>query len=120
MGCTSGVIPVKKRHKRKHAKANSTHDLLPKSDDRNSFTPDDSIIDPLTGYEASLRAIQGYQATKPYICPECNDVIEKGTSHVVVVPHYALDLRRHWHTYCWVRRQNRVLPDKKNGKKKLR
>lgn len=66
------------------------------------------VTDPLTGYEASLRAVQGYQAQKRYLCPECNDLIEVGTAHLVVVPTDAPDLRRHWHNYCWVRRQNRV------------
>ena len=121
MGCTSGVFSMKKHHhKRTHTSSNGGGDLLPRSDDHNGFKSDDSVIDPLTGYEASLRAVQGYQATKTYICPECNDIVEKGSSHLVVVPHDTPDLRRHWHNYCWVRRQNRVPPKKKNGKKKLR
>lgn len=76
-----------------------------------------TLSDPLTGYEASLRMIQGYQAHKSYICPECNDVISEGTSHFVVVPNEAPDLRRHWHTYCWQRRKNRVPVTRKSRKK---
>ena len=69
--------------------------------------------DPLTGYTASLKAIQGYQATKNYICPECNDIITKGSPHLVIVPIDAPDLRRHWHNYCWIRRQNRIPASKR-------
>ncbi|TAN20261.1 MAG: hypothetical protein EPN30_10835 [Actinomycetota bacterium] len=77
---------------------------------------DDLVADPLTGYPASLKAIQGYQATKTYICPECNDIIEKGAPHLVLVPIDAPDLRRHWHNYCWVRKQNRVPISKRRRK----
>jgi hypothetical protein len=73
--------------------------------------------DPLTGYPASIRAIQPYQALKIYICPECNDVITQGSSHLVVVPKEAPDLRRHWHSYCWVRRQNRIPAQNKKSHK---
>ena len=45
--------------------------------------------------------IQPYQAVKEYTCPGCRGVISPGTYHVVVVPEFDPDLRRHWHRGCW-------------------
>lgn len=68
-------------------------------------TPDP--IDPVTGMPAELRHIQPYRALKRYTCPGCNQDIEAGTGHVVVIPQEAPDLRRHWHRACWQRRSAR-------------
>lgn len=54
-----------------------------------------------------VHPIQPYQARKAYVCPGCELPIEPGTGHVVVVPEYAPDLRRHWHRGCWFREQRR-------------
>jgi hypothetical protein len=54
-----------------------------------------------------VRRIQPYQATKRYICPGCNQDIPVGLGHLVVVPHEAPDLRRHWHHGCWAHRSRR-------------
>lgn len=54
-----------------------------------------------------VRRVQPYQATKPYRCPGCNQVIANGTGHVVVVPVDAPELRRHWHLPCWDHRRRR-------------
>jgi hypothetical protein len=51
--------------------------------------------------------VHPFQATKPYICPGCLQEISPGTGHVVVIPLEAADLRRHWHTPCWNRREDR-------------
>lgn len=55
--------------------------------------------------EYEVLKVQPYQAIKDYLCPRCNQEIRAGTGHVVVVPVEAPDLRRHWHTPCWKRRQ---------------
>jgi hypothetical protein len=55
--------------------------------------------------ELSVRRIMGQSATKRYDCPLCNQHIERGTPHVVVVPNDAPELRRHFHTPCWKRRK---------------
>ena len=57
--------------------------------------------------DVEVRRLQPYQATKPYTCPGCNQVIPAGTGHLVVVPHAAPDLRRHWHHACWAHRHRR-------------
>ncbi|MDA8301495.1 MAG: hypothetical protein M0005_08090 [Actinomycetota bacterium] len=54
-----------------------------------------------------VRRIQPSQARKVYRCPGCQQEIAVGTGHVVVVPLEAPDLRRHWHTSCWVMRGRR-------------
>lgn len=66
-------------------------------------------IDPLTGAEAWVRKIQPYQATKRYLCPGCNQALERGVGHVVVIPLTDADLRRHWHHGCWAARRRRPL-----------
>ncbi len=106
------------KHRKHKKRAHSTSQITAAWDASglDHYVGEDLVSDPLTGYEASLRAIQGHQATKSYVCPECNDVIEKGSSHLVVVPIDAPDLRRHWHSYCWVRRQNRLPVPKKRKK----
>jgi hypothetical protein len=48
-----------------------------------------------------VTAVQPYQARKSYVCPGCNSTIRPGTGHVVVIPEFAPDLRRHWHGGCW-------------------
>jgi hypothetical protein len=54
-----------------------------------------------------VRRIQPYQAEKRYLCPGCNQDIEPGTGHLVVIPPDAPDLRRHWHHPCWANRHRR-------------
>jgi hypothetical protein len=65
----------------------------------------------MSGMEADpdveVRRIQPFQARKRYVCPGCNQVIEAGTGHLVVVPKDAPDLRRHWHHACWQHRARR-------------
>ena len=59
------------------------------------------------GLEVEVRRVQPYQATKPYRCPGCGRDIPTGTGHLVAVPTDAPDLRRHWHSGCWVARSRR-------------
>ena len=51
--------------------------------------------------------VQPYAARKRYWCPGCGGPIEAGTGHLVVVPEFEPDLRRHWHRGCWHREQRR-------------
>ncbi len=57
--------------------------------------------------DVEVRVIQPYQATKTYLCPGCNQDIAPRTGHLVVVPHTASELRRHWHRGCWNARHRR-------------
>ncbi|MCF2706612.1 ATP/GTP-binding protein [Arcanobacterium haemolyticum] len=51
---------------------------------------------------------------KEYVCPSCGGVIVVGESHEVVWSEdtifgaeYGQEMRRHWHTSCWVHRGRR-------------
>lgn len=57
--------------------------------------------------EVEVRRVQPYQARKVYLCPGCNQSIDVGLGHLVVVPKPAPDLRRHWHHACWANRHHR-------------
>ena len=57
--------------------------------------------------EVTVTRVQPYRAVKRYRCPGCNQWIEPGTGHLVVVPSDAPDLRRHWHHACWAHRDRR-------------
>jgi hypothetical protein len=62
------------------------------------------------GGEWSVRRVTGGGATRPYLCPGCQQDIVPGTPHVVVWPADGiggLDDRRHWHTPCWQARERR-------------
>ena len=65
------------------------------------------MLDPEKLGEVEVRFLQPYQATKTYLCPNCNRDIPPGTGHYAVVPVDAPDLRRHWHRGCWDGRKNR-------------
>ena len=54
-----------------------------------------------------VRRIQPLQAVKAYLCPGCQQEIPPGTGHLVVVPLDTPDLRRHWHTPCWMMQRRR-------------
>jgi hypothetical protein len=62
------------------------------------------------GLRWTVRAVSGASATRPYLCPGCQQDIEPGVPHVVVWPAEGIggvDDRRHWHTGCWQRRDAR-------------
>lgn len=58
-----------------------------------NFTPDD----------CEIRHVQPYEANKVYICPYCNNDIEIGLGHEVIVPIESVNDRRHFHSGCWNR-----------------
>ena len=69
--------------------------------------------DPEAYGEVDVRFPQPYQATKTYLCPNCNRDIPPGTGHYEIVPVEAPDLRRHWHRGCWDGRTTRKAPTKR-------
>jgi len=54
-----------------------------------------------------VSAVQPYQARKEYTCPGCELPIGTGVGHLVVVPEFEPDLRRHWHRGCWFKEARR-------------
>jgi hypothetical protein len=65
--------------------------------------PDESAADG----DIEVRRVHPFEARKRYVCPGCQQEILPGIGHVVVVPHRAPGLRRHWHWSCWDRRASR-------------
>lgn len=62
------------------------------------------------GSRWAVRTVTGASATRPYLCPGCQQDIAPGLAHVVVWPVDGvggLADRRHWHSGCWQRRDAR-------------
>ena len=57
--------------------------------------PDWAHVD---GYR--VQAVTG-EKDKAYRCPGCEQLVQPGTPHLVVIPDDDLGGRRHWHTNCW-------------------
>ena len=54
-----------------------------------------------------VRRITGSSSTKPYRCPVCDQLIPTATPHVVAWPEEDIESRRHWHTPCWKKKDQR-------------
>lgn len=73
-----------------------------------NLTPIRVDLAPFDGVAGEIvQPIQPYQASKPYLCPGCESIIDAGVGHLVVVPQEAPDLRRHWHRGCWYKERRR-------------
>lgn len=58
----------------------------------------------------NVRSVTGASATRPYLCPGCQQDITPGLAHVVTWPAQGvggIGDRRHWHTRCWQQRDAR-------------
>lgn len=58
----------------------------------------------------TVRRVTGETATRPYLCPGCQQDIPIGVPHVVAWPADGVGGvgdRRHWHSGCWLRRDAR-------------
>lgn len=60
-----------------------------------------------TDGEWIVQSITGSTSTKPYRCPGCDMEIKPATPHIVAWPEDLVDDRRHWHTPCWNKRNDR-------------
>lgn len=49
---------------------------------------------------ATLGIVRSRNAIKEYLCPLCDELIEKGEQHILAVPVIATGLRRHVHAEC--------------------
>ena len=54
-----------------------------------------------------VRQLTGSAANKPYRCPGCDQLIPMATPHIVAWLEYDEESRRHWHTPCWSKKNNR-------------
>jgi len=54
-----------------------------------------------------VRKITGSSSSKPYRCPGCDQLIPMATPHTVAWIDGDVESRRHWHTACWSKRNDR-------------
>lgn len=78
----------------------------PKSDDRDVETSNQSFEEHHEGLY-TVRKLTGSGATKPYRCPGCDQMIPMATPHIVAWLDGDEDGRRHWHSACWTKKNNR-------------
>jgi hypothetical protein len=97
------VSPRRNHPKRNKGGASSRH---PMGDDREISTSYSAIEEHQEG-EYMVRKITGSTSTKPYRCPGCDQLIPTATPHIVAWPIDDVELRRHWHTACWNKRNAR-------------
>lgn len=71
-----------------------------------SGTSSDSIEEHADGIFI-VRKITGSTSHKPYRCPGCDQMIPMATPHIVAWLDGDEDGRRHWHTACWTKKNNR-------------
>jgi hypothetical protein len=55
----------------------------------------------------TVRAVAG-EGGKAYRCPGCQQPIQPGVPHLVLVAGDDVEGRRHWHTPCWRRELRRL------------
>ena len=55
----------------------------------------------------TVRKITGSSSSKPYRCPGCDQLIPTATPHIVAWIDDDLDSRRHWHSACWTKKDQR-------------
>ena len=56
----------------------------------------------------TVQPIAATNATKEYVCPGCQMVIEPGVAHIaawrqdgILGDQADIEARRHWHSHCW-------------------
>jgi len=78
----------------------------PKPEEREFSTSNETIEEHSEG-SYRVRKITGSSSTKPYRCPGCDQLIPMGTPHIVAWLEEDVESRRHWHTACWGKRNDR-------------
>ena len=96
-------LPVSPRKNRPKSKQRSKQEI---SDEREILASHETIEEDLDGIYR-VRKITGSSSTKPYRCPGCDQLIRTATPHIVAWLDGDVESRRHWHTPCWSKRNNR-------------
>src|ERR1035437_4763847 len=78
----------------------------PKSEDQDVATSFETVEEHNEGIY-TVRKITGSSSTKPYRCPGCDQLIPTATPHIVAWIDDDLESRRHWHTACWNKKDQR-------------
>ena len=64
-------------------------------------------VEDYDGEDWVVQSITGSSSTKTYRCPGCDQIIPMATPHIVAWLEYDEESRRHWHTPCWSKKNNR-------------
>jgi hypothetical protein len=75
-------------------------------EDRDVSTSFQTVEEHLEGIY-TVRKITGSSSSKPYRCPGCDQLIPTATPHIVAWIDDNLESRRHWHTSCWGKKDQR-------------
>jgi hypothetical protein len=78
----------------------------PQDAEREINTSNESIEEHSDG-TYRVRKLTGSSSNKPYRCPGCDQVIPMATPHIVAWLEHDEESRRHWHTPCWAKKNNR-------------
>ena len=93
------VNPRKKKSAKKNSRTNNEREITtPKNQDEVEEHGDGIYV---------VRKITGSSSNKPYRCPGCDQVIPMATPHTVAWLEHDAETRRHWHTICWSKRNQR-------------
>jgi len=90
--------------RRNHPKGKRTGG--PKPEDRDVSTSFQTVEEHHEGIY-TVRKITGSSSSKPYRCPGCDQLIPTATPHIVAWIDDDLESRRHWHTACWNKKDQR-------------
>jgi len=78
----------------------------PKEPDRDISQSFETVEEHIEGMY-TVRKVTGSSSTKPYRCPGCDQLIPTATPHIVAWIDDDLDNRRHWHSACWQKKDQR-------------
>ncbi len=93
------VSPGKKKSVKKSSRTKNEREITtPKNHDEIEEHGDGIYV---------VRKITGSSSNKPYRCPGCDQVIPMATPHTVAWLEHDAETRRHWHTICWSKRNQR-------------
>ncbi len=75
--------------------------------DEESDSPSHQSIEEHSEGIYMVRKITGSSSNKPYRCPGCDQLIPMATPHIVAWIEHDVESRRHWHSACWNKKDNR-------------
>ncbi|MDP1851590.1 MAG: hypothetical protein Q8K48_04150 [Candidatus Planktophila sp.] len=78
----------------------------PKSDDREGTSSNQSFEEHQEGLY-TVRKLTGSGSNKPYRCPGCDQMIPLAVPHIVAWLEDDQESRRHWHSACWSKKDQR-------------
>ena len=96
----------RRNHPKRSGRASSSRGKKDDRDERDISTSSETVEEHSDGIYM-VRKITGSRSEKPYRCPGCDQIIPTATPHIVAWLEEDIDSRRHWHTPCWSKRNER-------------